>query len=183
MRKLIVEEWLSLDGYAADKNNKLDFFPTTEANRQSDEDQLRNLEEVDTILLGRKTYELFVEYWPGATVSTEIIADKLNGLRKIVFSNTLQAAPWGKWPAADINSGDLVAEVKKLKTMIIIWGSISLAQLLIAENLVDEFRLQVCPTAIGGGKMFFPDSDMYKKLTLLDVKKYNTGVVCLHYKK
>src|ERR1700712_2559230 len=84
MRKLILEEWVSLDGYVSDKNGQLDFFTslTPEQNKYSDQDQLKFLETVDTILLGRKTYELFVDFWPTATVDKEVIADKLNETSK-----------------------------------------------------------------------------------------------------
>ena len=87
MRKLILEEWISLDGYVTDKNGQLDFFTnlTPEQNKYSDADQLRFLETVDTILLGRKTYELFVDFWPDATTDKEVIADKLNGIKKNCF--------------------------------------------------------------------------------------------------
>jgi len=62
MRKLILEEWLSLDGFAVDKNGRLDFFP--QAKRiSSRQDQLKFLDSVGTIILGRKTYELFVDFW------------------------------------------------------------------------------------------------------------------------
>ena len=99
MRRLILEEWLSLDGYAVDKEGTLDFFPSTEADRFSDRDQLEFLESVDTILLGRRTYELFVDFWPTATTDTEIIADRLNSLPKLVFSNTLRrVAPGASRP-------------------------------------------------------------------------------------
>src|SRR5678809_1029815 len=83
MRKLILEEWISMDGYIEDNNGKLDFFTnvTPEENKYSDQDQLKFLEEVDTILLGRKTYELFVEFWPDATTDKEVIADKLNSIK------------------------------------------------------------------------------------------------------
>jgi dihydrofolate reductase len=74
MRRLILEEWLSLDGYAVDKEGTLDFFPASEADQFSDRDQLEFLDSVDTILLGRRTYELFVDYWPTATTDYEIIA-------------------------------------------------------------------------------------------------------------
>ena len=100
MRKIILEEWLSLDGYANDKNGQLDFFPSSDQNRYSDEDQLKFLESVDTMLLGRVTYQLFVDFWPTASTDKEVIADKLNSLDKIICSNTLQEARWGKWPAA-----------------------------------------------------------------------------------
>ena len=97
MRKLIVEEWVSLDGYVTDKKGQLDFFTnmTPDKNTYSDADQLKFMETIDTILLGRKTYELFVEFWPNATTAQEFIADKLNEIPKIVFSNTLKATPCG----------------------------------------------------------------------------------------
>src|SRR5687767_9707925 len=106
MRRLILEEWLSLDGFAADRNDGLDFFPPTETDQFSDRDQLHFLDSVDTILLGRRTYELFAGFWPTASAEREIIADRLNELPKLVFSNTLTEAPWGTWPPAQIVRGD-----------------------------------------------------------------------------
>lgn len=87
MRKLILEEWLSLDGFVADRNGKLDFFTnlTPEQNTYSNQDQLRFLQTVDTILLGSKTYELFAGFWPNATNDQEVIANRLNETKKIVF--------------------------------------------------------------------------------------------------
>ena len=185
MRKLILEEWLSLDGYAEDKNGKLDFFPSTEANKYSDEDQLKFLESIDTILLGRKTYELFAAFWPTATTDKEIIADKLNTIPKIVFSNTLKEAPWGNWPAAEIMQGDAVENVKTLKAKegknIVLWGSISLAQSLMKADLMDEYHIQICPMIIGGGRKLFDDAEEYRQLKLMGVKTYETGVVYLSY--
>jgi dihydrofolate reductase len=185
MKKLIVEEWLSLDGYAEDSNGKLEFFPSTEANKYSDADQLKFIETIDTILLGRKTYELFVDFWPNATTDKEIIADKLNETPKVVFSKTLKKAPWGRWPEAQIIAGDVVAEVIRLKEIpgknIVLWGSLSLAQTLMKENLIDEYHIQVCPTAVGGGKLFFPKFINYKTFRLVDTRRYDSGVMFLKY--
>jgi dihydrofolate reductase len=185
MRKLILEEWVSLDGYAADKDGKLDFFPDTAANKFSDEDQLKFLESIDTIILGRKTYELFVDFWPTEKSKNEIIAEKLNEIPKIIFSNTLDKAPWGDWPEAQVLSGNAADHVRRMTQQsgknIVLWGSISLAQDLLKADLIDEIHLQVCPTAIGGGRLLFPDRNSYKNLKLTGVKSYNTGVVNLHY--
>lgn len=185
MRKLIVEEWLSLDGFAADKARKLDYFPSSESNRYSDEQQLLFLESVDAILLGRVTYELFVNFWPTASIDTEIIADKLNSIPKFVISNTLKKAPWGNWPEAKIVTGDSVKEVGKMKEQegknIVVWGSIRLAHALIQENLVDEYRLHICPVSIGGGLKLFPDSDKYTNLDLTNSVTYDTGVTFLTF--
>ncbi|MEJ7681935.1 MAG: hypothetical protein WKG06_29605 [Segetibacter sp.] len=73
--------------------NLISLLSANEANKYSDYDQLKFMGDIDTILLGRKTYELFLEFWPAATVDMEIIADKLNSINKLVFSNSLENAP------------------------------------------------------------------------------------------
>ncbi|HEX2219117.1 MAG TPA: dihydrofolate reductase family protein [Gemmatimonadales bacterium] len=185
MRRLILEEWLSLDGFAVDRDGRLDFFPPSETDKFSDRDQLRFLDSVDTILLGRRTYELFVDFWPTATTDTEIIADRLNTLPKLVFSNTLTEAPWGKWPPARVVRGDPVAEIERLKAgdgkHMVLWGSLSLAQSLIAADLIDEYHLQICPTAVGGGRSLFPGLQSYARFKRVNMRTYDTGVVFLHY--
>ena len=185
MRRLILEEWLTLDGYAADRDGGLGFFPTTEANKHSDRDQLEFLDGVDTILLGRRTYELFVDFWPTATTDQEIIADRLNALPKVVFSNTLREAPWGKWAPARVVPGDAVAEIRRMKAQdgkhMVLWGSLSLARDLMAADLIDEYHLQYCPTILGGGRPLFPDLQGALNLERVSLRTYDTGVVFLHY--
>ncbi len=185
MRKLILEEWLSLDGFAEDKNGRLDFFPESETDKFSDKDQLKFLDSVDTILLGRRTYELFVDFWPTPASEKEIIAERLNSLSKIVFSNTLKKAPWGDWPPARVVSGDAAAEIERLKhengKHMVLWGSLSVARDLIARNLIDEYHFQICPTIVGGGRALFPSLEEYSRLKRVALRAYDTGVVFLHY--
>ncbi len=187
MRKLILEEWMSLDGYVTDKNGQLNFFTdlTPEENKYSDADQLKFLETIDTILLGRITYELFVDFWPTATTDKEAIADKLNGINKIVFSHSITKAPWGQWKEAEIISGEATDAIKKLKRLpgkdMVIWGSISVAQSLMAENLIDEYHIQLCPIVTGGGRSLFPGQMNVDRLNLLELRQYNTGTVFLNY--
>jgi len=185
LRRLILEEWMSLDGFAVDKDGTLDFFPASETDRFSDRDQLEFLDSVDTVLLGRRTYELFVDYWPTATADQEVIADRLNALPKLVFSNTLSDAPWGGWPPARVVHGDAVSEIRDLKDRdgkhMVLWGSLSLAQELIAADLIDEYHFQLCPTLVGGGRPLFPTLESYARLQRVDVRTYDTGVVFLHY--
>ncbi|HLL43450.1 MAG TPA: dihydrofolate reductase family protein [Segetibacter sp.] len=188
MRKLILEEWMSLDGHVADKNGQLDFFTnlTPEQNKYSDSDQLKFLETIDAILLGRKTYELFVDFWPGATTDKEVIADKLNETNKIVFSNTITKAPWGQWPEAEVIAGEAVAAIKDLKLLpgkdMVMWGSISVAQSLMRANLIDGYHVQLCPILTGGGRKLFPEQINFNQLDLFEVRHYNTGTVFLNYK-
>jgi dihydrofolate reductase len=91
---------------------------------------LKFQETVDTILLARKTYELFVDFWPDATADKEVIADRLNEIPKFIVSNTIKKAPWGRWPEAGIINGDVIDAIKKLKSQpgynIVLWGSIAL---------------------------------------------------------
>jgi dihydrofolate reductase len=187
MRKLILEELISRDGYVTDKNGHLDFFTalTPEQNKYSDSDQLKFLETIDTILLGRKTYELFVDFWPGTTTDKEVIADKLNETKKVVFSNTITKAPWGQWTKAEIIAGEAVEAIKRLKLLpgknMVMWGSISLAQSLMKENLIDEYHIQLCPIVTGGGRSLFPQQINLAQLNLLELRQYNTGTVFLNY--
>ncbi|MBC7947781.1 MAG: dihydrofolate reductase family protein [Chitinophagaceae bacterium] len=187
MRNLILEEWISMDGYVADRNGQLDFFTklTAEENTYSDREQLKFMDTIDTILLGRKTYELFVEFWPTATTDKEVIADKLNQAKKIVFSNTITKAPWGKWPEAEVMGGNAVEAIRDLKAQrgknMVIWGSISLAQSLMNEGLIDEYHMQVCPVLTGGGRRLFTEETKGGDLKLLELRQYDTGTVFLNY--
>jgi dihydrofolate reductase len=108
----------------------------------------------------------------------------LNELPKLVFSNTLTATPWGRWNNAQLANGELIKAIQKLKSMpgknIVLWGSISVAQQLMMNNLIDEYHLQVCPVLNGGGKKLF-ESEFAANLNLLEVRKYNTGTVFLSY--
>jgi dihydrofolate reductase len=179
---------MSLDGFLTDQENQLDFFtsPTPDQNTYSDRDQLRFLETVDTILLGRKTYELFVQFWPEATTDQEVIANKLNQLDKIIFSGTLAAAPWGKWNPGLVIPGNAAAALRNLKQQpgkdMVMWGSISLAQAMIKENLIDEYRIQICPVLTGGGRRLFSEGLPFQNLILIEEKKYNTGTVFVNYR-
>lgn len=185
MRKVILQEWVTIDGFAAGPQGEIDFFADPELNKGSDEDLFSFMDTIDTILLGAATYRMFVEYWPTATVDTEVIADRLNATPKLVFSKTLQRAPWGKWEDAVVVQNDAADEVRKLKQQpgknMVLWGSISLAQSLIRANLIDEYQLRVCPSVLGSGKALFPDGPAGLELTYLETKTYDTGLVFLRY--
>ena len=184
MRKLIVEEWLSLDGYVSDKDGKLDFFVRTIREIYDDPQRTKFLESIDTILLGRTTYEQFVRTWPQRAEENPLAA-KINSAKKIVFSNTLTDAPWGNYSKAEIAQGDPVSKLKLLKTQsggnMILWGSISLAQHLLKEDLVDELHLHVCPALTAGGRHFFTNALTPLSLHLQDVRNHPSGTVFLNY--
>ena len=188
MRKLILEEWVSLDGHVADRNGGLDFFTSLspERNTYSDADQLKFLDTVDTILLGRRTYELFVAYWPTVNSKQEVIAERLNATPKVVVSSTLKAAPWGQWAPAAVVQGDPASAITHLKAQpgknIVLWGSISLAQSLLEAQLVDEIHLQLCPVITGGGRRLFAEGCAPRSWHLQETRRYPTGTVFLSYR-
>jgi len=183
MRKVIVHEYASVDGFVADRDGGLDFLGTIGG--EVDQFMLREMEEIDTILLGERTYELFVEFWPTPESKNEIIADRLNATPKIVFSTKLGPAPWGEWAQARVDSSgraqDSVAELKQQSgRSMVVWGSISLAQSLIEAGLVDEIWLGVAPVALGDGRRLFNGRT---DLELIDARTFaDTGIEMLRYR-
>jgi dihydrofolate reductase len=131
---------------------------------------------------------MFAGYFPLVTEGDDkAFADKLNAIPKIVFSHTLTQAPWGKWDDATIVRRSPTQEVAALKQQagkdIVIWGSISVAQSLINEGLIDEYRLVVCPVVLGSGRPLFRDKADALDMTLLETKAHDRGSVLLKYTK
>lgn len=186
MRKVVFQEFLSLDGYAADQQHSTKFFEGPEFAGESDKDLLAEMDRFDTILLGANTYKMFAGFWPNATNDEQVVADKLNSIPKIVFSRTLQSAPWGKWPAATIESGDAVKAVTRLKKRpgkdMVLWGSISLAQDLMRANLIDEYQFRVVPVLLGGGIPLFSKAGK-ASMELTNTKAYPSGLLLIEYRR
>jgi dihydrofolate reductase len=187
MRKVILQEFLTLDGLAAGPNDNVDFVPaSTEGDKSFGEEQVKLMDSIDTILLGRVTYQMFAGYWPNVTKGKEkAFADTLNSIPKIVFSRTLDAAPWGDWEAAKVVSNPPVEEIKKLKRKsgknMVIWGSISLAQSAIRAGLIDEYRLVMCPVVLGSGRPLFLNKVDAFGMKLLEMQSFDLGAVQLLY--
>jgi dihydrofolate reductase len=185
MRKVVVQQFVTLDGFAAGPNGELDFVTETGAAADPTygpfvESQLAFIESLDTILLGAVTYRMFAEYWPEQTTETQRIADALNATPKVVFSSTLESAPWGSWEPARVVAGSAAEEVRRLKADsgkdMVVWGSLTLADSLMREGLVDEYRLQVCPVVLGHGKRLFEDGLATQRLTRLETNTYDEMV-------
>jgi dihydrofolate reductase len=176
---------VTLDGYAAGPNGELDFV--TESGASADptsgpfvEKQLAFIEILDTILLGAVTYRMFAAYWPEQTTEAQAIADALNETPKVVFSSTLESAPWGSWEPARLVSGSATEEVRWLKAEpgkdMVVWGSLTLSEALMREGLVDEYRLQICPVVLGRGKRLFEEGLAQRDLKLLESDTYDEMV-------
>lgn len=187
MRKVLVQEIVTVDGFAAGPKGELDFFESAGDFSEADRANLRQLEGIDTVLLGAATYRMFVDYWPTPQSEGEIVAEVVNTIPKVVFSSTLERAPWGTWPEARVVRGNAVDEVTALKQQpgkdIIVWGSLSLAQALLGAGLVDEVQLHVCPVTLGEGRRLFAGDAARLDLQLLESRTYDVGgLVSLRYR-
>jgi dihydrofolate reductase len=185
--RVIVQEFITIDGFAAGPNGELDFISESatvdSVDSDAARDQLDFVSGVDTILLGADTYRMFIPYWPEQTTDTELIADALNSTPKVVFSSTLEQAPWGSWDDARIVRGSASDEVRRLKDgdggEMVVWGSLSLVRSLMADGLVDELHLWTCPIVLGAGKRLFPEGVARQRLEWLETKSREGGVLSL----
>ena len=185
MGKIIVQQAVSLDGFAADANGETSFFYAVDDWTEPDTEQLDQLDSISHMVLGGNTYREFVEFWPTEQSLDEIIADKLNALDKVVFSRTLKRAPWGDYPGATIVRGDAARTLRKIADDatgdVIVWGSLSLTDQLFQEGGVDEVQLRICPMAVGAGRRVFPDGFRTDALRLRYARGYHSGLVRADY--
>ena len=186
MGQLVVQEFVSADGFAADANNEFTFYELLDGGTaEFDRSQLKWLETVDAMVLGANTYRMFVEYWPTPASKDEIITPALNGLRRVVFSSRLTSAPWGDMPEAAVESGDAIEAIRRLKSEtdgdIVVWGSLTLAGTFLAAGEVDQVRLVVMPIAIGAGRGVFPPEQGPNLLDRQSATTYDQGLVELVY--
>ncbi len=184
MGRIVVTEFVSLDGVMEDPGGSEDFKhgAWTFAFDRGEEGERFKLDETrrsEALLLGRVTYEGFAQAWPSREGE---FADKFNTMPKYVVSSTLQEPGWNN---STVLSGDVVEEAAKLRQTvegdIVVHGSARLAQALFEHDLVDEFRLMVFPVVLGSGKRLFGDLSDKKPLRLVDSKTVGDGIAILTY--
>ena len=187
MRKVVVSEFVSLDGVMEDPSWESPFRGEEQEKFKFDE-----LAAADALLLGRTTYEGFAAAWPDMMEHYEgprrealgEYTDMMNGYPKHVASTTLQE-PLG-WNNSTLIKGDIPEEVSRLKQQegkdILVFGSAQLVRTLMRHGLVDELRLMVFPIIVGKGKHLFEDGEDGRILELVDSKTFGTGVVSLAYR-
>jgi dihydrofolate reductase len=190
MRRLVVNEFLSLDGVyqgpgAPDEDTEGGFRHGGWQMQYGDDvlgaAAAEGMAQTDANLFGRKTYEIMAAYWPNAP-SDDPYAQHLNNVQKYVASRTLDRA---EWQNTTLLQGDVAEEVAKLKEQpgqnIGVLGSGNLVQTLMKDDLVDEYSLWIYPIILGGGKRLFPEDDQVRKLRLVDSKPTTTGGMLLTY--
>ena len=187
MAKIIVTEFVSLDGVMEDPGGAEDFKHggwTFEIPRGEEGDQFKLDEtmESDALLLGRVTYEGFAAAWPTREGG---FADKFNAMPKYVVSSTLGAGA-ADWNNSTVLEGDAVEAVRKLREEqdgnIVVHGSATLVQALLENDLVDELRLMVFPVVLGAGRRLFGETTDKKRLDLVESRTVGDGVAILIYR-
>jgi dihydrofolate reductase len=179
VRKVIVSNVASLDGFFESRSKELDWVVTDAEFFDYAKGLLRT---VDTLLFGRATYLHMANYWPTAPVDE--IAEKMNNLPKIVFSKTLQKAEWNN---SRLVASNIEAEVSRLKGQpgkdMVIFGSAMLASSLLQWGLVDEYRVILQPVLLGSGSPLFRDITEKIRMKLISVRSFGSGVVLASYQK
>lgn len=183
-RKIIVQEYVTLDGSIEDPNDQQMKWVTSHFNEDLAKEIAGWAANIDTILLGRKTYEIFSWYWPSdmAKKIDPVMYDHMNNSQKIVFSKTLKDVQWKNSSLLrDIN----VTDIEKLKQSpgndIAISGSASIVQALANLNMIDRYYLLIFPLAIANGKFLFSNLEKRANLNLYNHKIFKNGVVALYY--
>ncbi|MFR9779814.1 dihydrofolate reductase family protein [Micromonospora sp. MS34] len=192
MRKVIADEWMTLDGVVQSPS-----YPDEDATggfrhggwhaRYLEDLSMRwvieNVRGAGGYLLGRGTYEIFAAHWPTAPQEQQVLAEPLNRLPKYVASTTLEE-PLG-WPNSTLLRGDVGAAVRALKAEegrdLHVIGSPGLVQSLLALGLLDELRVMIDPLVVGGGKRLFRDDGAHRALRLADSQVTSTGAVIATY--
>jgi dihydrofolate reductase len=189
MRKIVLTEWISLDGYTSGPNDDMSFVGESfDEEMGKYEDDILNTG--DTLLLGRVTYDSFAGSWPyvpdkpDASEGEKSYARKLNAMRKIVFSRTLASVDWhNSVLRREIDPDEIRRWKQEDGKDMLIYGSANVVQQLTQLGLIDEFQVLVHPVVIGGGKQLFKDISEKQRLKLASARPFNSGVVLLTYQR
>jgi dihydrofolate reductase len=190
MRKIIMFNRVSADGYFADEQGRLDWtIPEPDLDREA----AQSMPGTGTMLFGRKTYDIFESFWPHASdedphspgrhnPAIKKMADWINAAEKLVFSRTKREVTWqGSRLLGSFEPGK-VEELKRAPGKdIMLFGSGSIVSLLSQHRLIDEYRFVVGPLLLGKGQLMLRDMPHSVRLELSDVKRYAEGNVLLSY--
>ena len=142
------------------------------------------MQETDALLFGRRTWQTMAAAWPDR--AGDPFADRMNAIPKYVATRTLTQADLDWSNSTLLPGGDVVAAIRDLEAQegrdIQVMGSSQLAQTLISNDLVDEYRLMIEPVVLGGGKRLFPDDGRSRPLRLVSTTTSSTGVQICTYR-
>ncbi|HEY3630264.1 MAG TPA: dihydrofolate reductase family protein [Jatrophihabitantaceae bacterium] len=173
MRRIVVSEFVTLDGIIEAPNE----WSMSYWNDDIGDFKYEELFAADALLLGRTTYEGFAAAWPNMIEETGPFGERMNGIQKYVVTSTLDEAEWTN--SAVVRDLDGVAG---LDGNLLVGGSSTLIQALVARDLVDEYRLLVYPVVLGKGKRLFAEGTG-TNLDLVEARDIGSGVTALRYQR
>jgi len=185
MRKLVVFNQVTLDGYIADAHGDMSWAHKDDAEWNAY--GAENARGGGVLLLGRITYDLMAGYWPtpAARANAPAVAEAMNGMQKVVFSRTLKQASWQNTTLVGGRGVDIAVAVRKMKREpgpgMAILGSGSIVAQLTQAGLIDEFQIVMNPVVLGNGKTMFEGLKEKVTLKLTKTRAFGNGNVVLCY--
>jgi dihydrofolate reductase len=182
MRKIFLFMMTSLDGFFEGPDHDLSWH---NVDAEFNEFAAKQAADADTLLFGRRTYELMARFWPteSAKRADPVIAEIMNTRPKFVVSRTLDKADWQNSTLIRDNAVEKIAELKRQPGKdIAIFGSNNLCVSLIPTGLIDEYRIMVNPVAIGVGTTLFVGLRERLSLRLVKTREFASGNVLLCYR-
>jgi dihydrofolate reductase len=192
MRRIVLSIMMSTDGFVAGPGGDLEWFAS---DAELEAEMLDLLRRVDTMVLGRRAYDVLAAFWPGAAApespsapggisasgTQAEFAGLLNAMDKVVFSRSMAAAAW---QPARVVSGDVADVVASLRATpgrdIVVFAGADIARQFLAAGVVDELHLQVAPVLLGDGLPLFAPGLPRRELRLLRATSFPSGAVLHH---
>ena len=184
MRKLLVFNSVTVDGYFTDKNGDMSW-----THKQDDPEwnafTAENAKSGGELLFGRVTYDLMASFWPTPAAAKMFpeVAEGMNKSPKVVFSRKMDQASWNN---TRVIKGDLAEEIRKLKQApgdgLVLMGSGSIISQIALAGVIDEYQMVVNPLALGKGRTMFDGIKDQLNLTLASTRAFKNGNVLLTYK-
>ena len=181
MRKLFTFNMVTLDGFFEGPNREIDWHNAD--NQEFNDFAIEQMSSIDTILFGRRTYQMMASYWPTeiAVQSDPIVADLMNRVSKVVFSRTLEAVDWNNTRLIHENAGQEIRNMKRQPGKDLAnFGSAELISSVM--DVIDEHRVMVNPILLGGGTPLFKNNPERTRLVLTGERVFKSGIVLLTYR-
>ena len=195
MRRIVMFNWVTADGYFAGPDGNLDWVVPDEEHAKA---AVEGIPSIDTVLFGRRTYELFEGFWRHAADDASAAPDPhdpgqrsrehraiaiwLNEMTKLVFSRTLKDVTWrNSRLLRDLDPREIETMKRQPGKDMIVFGSGSIVSQLTQHGLIDEYQFVVCPVLLGSGRPLLSGVSKESRLELLEAKRYQSGDALLRY--